>query len=90
MAIEGQNHLQERQILALELLAGSVDWLVTIQLMVMEDACRQSAWQGFGLGLGLGREEGEQDGEEEEEEQEDKEEEKIVDEETMKETEERE
>ena len=78
MAIEGQNCLQERQVVALELLARLVNQLVSIQSMVMEDACRQGAWHGFGSGLGLGQEEMEVDKEDKEKEKEDDEEDKEV------------
>ena len=50
--LEEQGHQQEWQTLVLELLAGSVDRLVSLQSRMMEDARRQAAEWGFGLGSG--------------------------------------
>ena len=50
--LETQSCQQEWQILALELLARSVDWLVSLQSRAMEDVHRQAVSSGFGSGSG--------------------------------------
>ena len=76
-----QNRLQERQTLALELLAGSVDRLVSIQ--AQRDSGGHEDWNGFDSGSGLDQEGMEVDRKDREKENENEEEE--VNSETMKE-----
>ena len=68
-------------MLALELLARSVDWLVSVQ--AQRDSGGQEDWNGFDSGSGLGQEGMEVDEGDGEKEMENEEEE--VDSETMKE-----